>query len=300
MQKYGGGSVHVQIGEHTLRELAQHGYQWRGLIGKGGFSEVHLVERADGKRFACKISGLGKMAEREAGWLKDLCHPLFPAFEAFWCGQESFLVMEYIAGETLEARRRQLGAIEAAEVCRIGLRLTEGLCFLHEEKELLFRDVKPSNIILDGAGGIKLVDAGCICHIGERTSAAGSPGFAAPEQLLAGAVPDESCDVYGLGKTLAYALGGKEHTENRKGGCGEKLDRLLRACTRQEPERRFPDMRSVSRALAGLACEYSGDEAQKRKLCGHRPGDLGDWEAMLLEGNLSVRKNIWKSQYKNA
>lgn len=301
MQKYGGGSVHVQIGEHTLRELAQHGYEWRGLIGKGGFSEVHLVERADGRRFACKISGLGKMAEREAEWLKDLRHPLFPALAAFWCGQESFLVMEYIAGETLEARSRRLGVIEAAEVCRIGLVLAGGLRFLHEEKELLFRDVKPSNIILGDEGRIRLVDAGCICRIGERTTIAGSPGFAAPEQLLAGAVLNESCDVYGLGKTLLYALDRGKHTEKRKDGCAERLDRLLQACTRQEPERRFPDMRSVCRALAGLAGEYTGGmEAQKRKMCGCRPGARGDWEAMLLEGKLSVRKNIWKSQYKNA
>ena len=125
------------------------------------------------------------MLEREAKVLEGLHHPLYPEFYAFWREAEiGILLREYVEGDSLEKVLKQR-RFSASQTVRIGLMLAEGLGYLHELPErLLFRDVKPANVILTQSGGVKLIDLGCVCSMeGETTSRAGSPGFAAPEQL---------------------------------------------------------------------------------------------------------------------
>ena len=106
---------------------------------------------------------------------------------------------------------------------------------------MIFRDVKPQNILLRQDGRVKLLDLGAACRMRQRDSMAGTPGYAAPEQLLPGAPLTPASDVYGVGRTL-QAMAGAD--------CGRKLKNLLARCTRTEPGRRFPDMPSLRDALA--------------------------------------------------
>lgn len=201
--------------------LAGRGLVRRRLLGQGAFSDVYCVEETEsGKRYACKVSARAEMLEREAHVLERLDHPLYPGYGTFWRqGGLGILLREYVEGDSLEAmlRRRHFSA---ARTVQAGLSLAEGLLYLHELPErLLFRDVKPANVILTQSGGIKLIDLGCVCSMeGETTSRAGSPGFAAPEQLNGSAPLTPSCDVYGLGKTLEAMLG--MPAEERRGGSG--------------------------------------------------------------------------------
>ncbi|MCI9336089.1 MAG: protein kinase [Lachnospiraceae bacterium] len=274
--------------------LAGRGYVRRRLLGQGAFSDVYCVEEAEsGRRYACKISARAGMLEREARTLAGLRHPLYPEFAAFWReGELGILLREYVQGDSLEEmlKRRRFSPVQTV---RTGLSLAEGLLYLHELPErLLFRDVKPANVIVTEDGGIKLIDLGCVCSMaGEVASRAGSPGFAPPEQLNGTRLLTPSCDVYGLGKTLEAMLGqerrGRRHTGawqqggQRRigrscpgpgrviwpgGGRGisahprarqraqaqKKLLRILRNCTREEAAERMADMRRVMEAFARI------------------------------------------------
>lgn len=271
--------------------FAGRGFIRRGLLGTGTFSDVYCVEdAADGRRYACKVSMQAEMLEREARVLKRLRHPLYPEFVAFW--REAglgLLLREYVEGHSLEEmlKRRRFSA---GQTVRTGLLLAEGLMYLHRlPEELAFRDVKPANVIVTQDGGVRLIDLGCVCSMAEEvTSRAGSPGFAAPEQLLAGGRLTASCDVYGLGKTLEAMLGegrraGGCRRQDAANGCGialwrrkmlayrrgktglqkagqrwlpfrelrmeQRLRRILKACTEEVVEKRIADMEGVIQEL---------------------------------------------------
>ncbi len=193
------------------RMLKDGGYICREMLGKGAFSEVYRVEDEEGRAYAGKISGNIRLLEREAEAMKSIRHPLFPAFFGFReYGDLGYIVMEHVPGECLETMLKRRGGFSAGQVIRTGMELAEGLLYLHERGQgMLFRDVKPANIIVRQDGRVKLLDLGCICPKGIRTdSRAGTPGFCAPEQLEERSVLKESCDVYGLGRTLETMLGG--------------------------------------------------------------------------------------------
>lgn len=248
--------------------LAGRGYSCLGLLGQGAFSDVYCVEdAAGGGRYACKVSWHGQMLEREAKVLEGLHHPLYPEFYAFWREAEiGILLREYVEGDSLEEVLKQR-RFSASQTVRIGLMLAEGLGYLHELPErLLFRDVKPANIILRPDGGVKLVDFGCVCSMAAQVaSRAGSPGFAAPEQLRGGSALTPACDVYGLGKTLAVMLGDRgrrlQNPEKKRRTLGEwrtgrRLRRVLKACTEEETAQRMADMGEVARQLKQIAVHF--------------------------------------------
>jgi len=130
------------------------------------------------------------------------------------------------------------------------MELAEGLFCLHEGTErLLFRDVKPANSIIQQDGRVRLLDFGCVCTLGEQASSrAGTPGFAAPEQLDGNTILTAACDVYGWGQTMKAMLGAKEPDT----GAGRRFLRFLAACTNADPSERISDMRDVMEALAPL------------------------------------------------
>lgn len=209
--------------------LAGRGYVRRGFLGQGTFSDVYCVEDGSGRLYACKVSEQAEMLEREARAMEGLSHPLFPRYADFWRrGSLGILMREYVPGSCLEellGRRR----FSVEQTVRVGLLLADGLGYLHKlPKRLLFRDVKPANIIIRQDGGVMLIDFGCVCSMEEKvTSRAGSPGFAAPEQLSDGGVLTASCDVYGLGRTLEAMLGGAEGRSRRNPRSGGYRTGLL-------------------------------------------------------------------------
>lgn len=186
--------------------------------------------------------------------------------------------------EEMLARR---GHFTMGQTIRTGLALAEGLQYLHERPErFLFRDVKPSNIMIRQDGSVKLIDFGCVCSRNDRISSrAGTPDYAAPEQLEGYGELTPSCDVYGLGKTLEAMLGegvqfrqncllgGKtalrpqnfrrrKHLMGRQGRIAESMAgrkkrkqivRFLDACTRREAAERIPDMEQARLLLGQFA-----------------------------------------------
>ncbi len=268
--------------------LGKKGYHCGRLLGKGAFSRVYYVEGKDDLVCACKVSENVKLLEREARVMAVLEHPLFPKYFGFW--REAglgFLLGEYVPGCTMEEMLARRGHFTMGQTIRTGLALAEGLQYLHERPErFLFRDVKPSNIMIRQDGSVKLIDFGCVCSRNDRISSrAGTPDYAAPEQLEGYGELTPSCDVYGLGKTLEAMLGegvqfrqncllgGKtalrpqnfrrrKHLMGRQGRIAESMAgrkkrkqivRFLDACTRREAAERIPDMEQARLLLGQFA-----------------------------------------------
>lgn len=257
------------LGELVLR---RRGYLCLGQLGKGAFSRVCLVERGDGGRVcACKISENARILEKEARVMALLEHSLFPEYiDSFREAGLGFLFSEYVAGCSMEEMLGRRGHFTPAQTVRAGIALAEGLRHLHERRErFLFRDVKPSNIMIRQDGKIKLIDLGCACSLEAGVcSRAGTPGFAAPEQLSGEERLTAACDVYGLGRTLEAMLGDAGGRKGKKGSSKTdreeqrryvRLARILKACTQDAASKRIQDM-------GGLLCRLKPLEEENKVL----------------------------------
>ncbi|MCM1046451.1 MAG: serine/threonine protein kinase [Candidatus Gastranaerophilales bacterium] len=256
-----------------LRSLEKRGYTIGRKAGEGAFSQVYCVKRADGLLCAGKISKERLLWGRESAFLQRMCdtgHPLFPRLYESWQEEGNcFLIMEYVSGRGLADWMRDRGRLPLEQALGIGRKLAEGLAFLEEREGLLYRDLKPENIRIDEEGEVKLLDFGCVCLIvGENgrpsikgADRAGTPGYAAPEQLdLKGDVGAYS-DVYAFGRLLHYMLTGddpylppvrKPPIRAYDHSFSFALEELLEDCVRQEGRERPPDMRCVQRRLERL------------------------------------------------
>lgn len=272
-----------RIGVKAEKCLAERGYEVVAPLGEGAFSQVVLIRKINRMEqdlpsvMACKISSQTELALQEADTMKKIAHPLFPEFFGM-CqeGKTVFLMMEYICGSSLEALLGRRGTFSEPHTVRMGLELADGLKYLHElPKPILFRDVKPANILIRQDGRVKMLDLGCACGTGEQASRAGTPEFAAPEQFQSGSSITFACDVYGLGKTLQAMVG-----EN----CDRKLKKVIASCIRERPEERIPDMRSIMADLTAL-----------EEKNGRRQRQFGD----IFRPRIVCEKNIWESVHKN-
>lgn len=269
-----------EIAVEKIEQLARHGHRTIRLLGQGAFSQVLLVQQQETDRlFACKVSDRQDLTHREGRLLEAVDHPLFPRFCDLWEeGKSAFLLMEYVCGSSLEELLRRRGALSQAQTARIGMELAEGLKFLHQLPDpILYRDVKPANVMIRQDGRVKLLDMGCICELRQPDGArAGTPGYAAPEQLEEGGILSFACDVYGLGRTLEVTAGKN---------CDGKLGRVIKACIAEKPEQRIPDMQGVMAALAPLCRTGRNREEFPRQ--------------GFLQPRVTCVKSVWESEYKN-
>ncbi len=288
--------------EQEKRIFARKGYICRGMVGEGAFSRVYCLEDGHTQNvLACKVSRQEDLLEREARIMSKFFHPLFPKYFGMWqeAGQ-AFLLMEYVPGSTVEAFLKRRGSFGMRAAVRIGMELAGGLRTLHENREpYVFRDVKPANCMIRQDGRVKLLDFGCACPMGERgLSRAGTPGFAAPEQLRKDEILTAACDIYGWGKTMESIIGlkeaqplrdaggrlqtakkGRKASAARKGNlCREwkeweewkerkgmeSIRQLLEMCTCGLASGRIPDMRGIIEVLMSLCPEQEDHFRHKR------------------------------------
>lgn len=314
--------------ERDKCSLEREGYIVGQLLGQGAFSKVYSVEeRRTGRRAACKISENIRLLKREEEILKKLRHPLFPEYYGSWREEKTgFLLMEEVSGENLAELIRRGEKLSIYQIAEIGMKLAEGLLYLHESPQvIIFRDVKPENIILGRDGRVKLLDFGCACMPDkDNGTRAGTPGFAAPEQLMEGGGQTHLCDVYGLGRTLQELLWAGERQggmaqlpEGRNGRQGllegsdgtgrfregrwerrdrKRLERLLAACVEMEPSARPADMRVIMAALSHLCAPVMAGgrhRAWNKGWYGKQCSDF--WQKGIL-----CEKNILKSTWKTS
>lgn len=214
-----------------------HGrYQLGELLGSGGFSVVYRARdtREDGRPVAIKQINLqGLSAEeaieatdtfnRELSILSTLSHPQVPRIYDHFSDQDHwYLVLEYIAGRTLESClatwKEQGKQPPLGEILSMGLQLCRVLKYLHSRwPPLIYRDLKPSNIMHTLTGTLYLIDFGIARHFrpgqGRDTQPLGSPGYAAPEQY-GRAQTTPQADIYSLGALLYQLLSGSDPSDS--------------------------------------------------------------------------------------
>ncbi|MCG8349745.1 MAG: protein kinase [Chloroflexales bacterium] len=200
-------------------------YTVLNLIGRGGMGAVYRVQRADDKSiWALKemrpppdvppeeVAENRKLFNQEADLLQKLNHPNLPLIaDHFENDGRPVLVMEFIPGQTLEDRLHEANApLLEQQVIAYGVQLCRVLNYLHmQQPPIIFRDLKPSNIILTPDNVLKLIDFGVARTYKVRKSkdtvAMGSAGYAPPEQYGKGQTNARS-DIYALGATLLHLL----------------------------------------------------------------------------------------------
>ncbi|MDN8587539.1 serine/threonine protein kinase [Paenibacillus sp. 11B] len=202
-------------------------YRIVSILGSGGMSHVYEAEdlKLPGKTWAIKesVTALpyeGSM-ESEAALLTSLRHPRLPQIVDFFVPDEhgyTYLVMEYIEGLTLSDYFKQCrGKIPLEHMTGFVLQLLDVLSYLHSlDPPVIYRDLKPSNIMITPEHEVRLIDFGIArsykAQSVDDTVKLGTAGFAAPEQYGSGQT-DARSDLYGLGALLLYLMTCGAYTE---------------------------------------------------------------------------------------
>ena len=233
----------------------------------------------------------------EARILSRLNHPNLPAFTDFFTeGARHFLVMEFIDGSTLEdLLDRNKGPFSEPRVLGWARQLCDVLEYLHNQQpSVIFRDMKPSNIMLTRSGRIKLIDFGIARLFRNRgsqdTQLLGTPGFAPPEQY-GSAQTDERSDIYSLAMTLFQLLTcsisengfGLTNVHANFPHISSPVARALEKATSLRTEDRYESIVVFRRALLGVgAFQFeNGGEAttpeELAELCAHYSTEAADY-----------------------
>jgi outer membrane protein assembly factor BamB/tRNA A-37 threonylcarbamoyl transferase component Bud32 len=207
--------------------------------------------------------------EREANLLATLNHPSIPRiYDYFSEENRSYLVIEYIHGKDLEAIISENdGFLTEEQVLTWGIELCDVLSFLHNHKPdpIIFRDMKPSNVMIDHNGDVKLVDFGIAktFQFGQKGTMIGTEGYSPPEQYRGEATP--LADLYALGATLHHALSRRdprmeppfsfEERPLRKinPGVSPEVEEVISIALQYNPEDRFPTASEMKDALLAAA-----------------------------------------------
>lgn len=192
-------------------------------IGHGGMSVVYLaMDKHLNKQWAVKEirkKGSGKNDEivvnsllAEANMMKKLDHPALPRIvDIIDNGVTIYVVMDYIEGESLDKILNEYGAQPEELVVNWAKQLCDALSYLHSQKPpIIYRDMKPANVMLKPEGNIKIIDFGIAREYKEQnladTTVLGTKGYAPPEQYSG--QTDPRSDIFALGMTMHHLLTG--------------------------------------------------------------------------------------------
>src|SRR2546425_6334698 len=220
-----------QTGRLPLQSLLQQHYLIIGQAGKGGMGAVYqAVDTQDSnrRRVAIKEVSQGHLNEaelreataqfqHEVAMLSRLSHPNLPRiYDAFNERGRSYLVMDFIDGKTLYQLLKESGnrPLPILQVLDYASQLCDVLAYLHQQRPpIIFRDLKPTNVMVTPNGHVYLIDFGIARFFKEGqeqdTVFLGSPGYAPPEQHGTAQTNPRS-DLYSLGATLHCCLTGKD------------------------------------------------------------------------------------------
>lgn len=210
-------------GQPPERPLQQLGpYRVEGILGQGAAATVYRARRPDGSFVALKVlhraAGsnvhVREAFQREAKIMLKLNHPgIVRALDAGQIDGSFFVALALVNGETVEAllaRQKKLGEAPAIDLC---IQVANALDYLHRQ-QVVHRDVKPSNILLNERSRAILFDFGAAIDLGTEQPTPGevygTPAFLAPEQARGDAVIDGRADLYALGVTLYRMVSGRK------------------------------------------------------------------------------------------
>jgi len=263
--------------ESAAVPLIANRYEVIRTLGQGAFGRTFLARDAEtGREVAIKMLDTQRvdsfkgfeLFEREAAVLRSVRHhgvpEIYDSIRAEWEGRTAaFLVMEYVAGKSLEALIEERHHLDPAEASHILLELLGVLDYLHGRvPPILHRDIKPANIILRLDGFPTLVDFGAVRSAiappgRDGSTIVGTYGYMPYEQHMGQATP--ASDLYALAATFLHLLTGYAPPEfiGAEGRItvpdtlpgGERLQQVLSRMLRLSPAERYQSARDVRQAL---------------------------------------------------
>jgi tRNA A-37 threonylcarbamoyl transferase component Bud32 len=326
----------ASAGRQAVTEVLGDRYEIVGKLGAGAFGEVYEAnDIALGRKVAIKRIRLDAFAEgpeleevkqrfvREAQTAAKLRHPnIVTIHDIAARGSSSFMVMELVEGQTLQALLRQKGRLPLGETLRILGQAASALDFAHAQG-VVHRDVKPANLMIEPSGHVKVMDFGIAKgpssgDITKTGAIMGTPNYMSPEQARGDKV-DGRADLFSLGCILYECLSG------RRPFVGDSLTGILmkilteppppidfgalslpaplgdvvRRALAKDPAERFPSGRALVEAAekaAGLAAEVPPtvvDETRRSAVpaavAAARPAAAAGSESPLAAGGASFR-----------
>ncbi len=259
-------------------------------IGHGGMSVVYLsMDKRLNKQWAVKEirkKGNGKNDEiivnsllAEANLMKRLDHPALPRIvDIIDNGITIYVIMDYIEGESLDKILNEYGAQPEEMVINWAKQLCDALSYLHSQKPpIIYRDMKPANVMLKPEGNVKIIDFGIAREYKEQnladTTVLGTKGYAPPEQYSG--QTDPRSDIFALGMTMHHLLTG---IDPRNGDSyapvrqwnpelSEGIEAIIDKCVQPAAENRYQNCEDLLYDLEHPELITKGfKKKQKRKL----------------------------------
>ncbi len=260
-----------------IGSLVDGKYKILSEIGHGGMSVVYMAinEKAN-KTWAIKEVRKDGVLDFEAvrqglivetDLLKKLRHPNLPSIIDVIENSENFLiVMDYIEGNSLETALKEYGAQPQEDVIEWALQLCDVLGYLHSrEPAIIYRDMKPANVMLKPDGTVMLIDFGTAREYKARnvadTTCLGTIGYAAPEQFGGQGQTDARTDIYCLGTTLYHLVTGCSPDPGSPPDYGLRpireinpalsagLENIIIKCVQKKPDDRYQSCAELTYAL---------------------------------------------------
>ncbi len=249
-------------------------YKILNKVGQGGMSVVYLAmnERAN-KQWAVKevrkdgvldFESVKQGLVAETDILKKLSHPHLPSIIDVIDTADSFIIiMDYVQGNSLDKALKEFGAQSQEDVIEWAKQLCDVLGYLHtRQPSIIYRDMKPANVMLKPDGSISLIDFGTAREHKaaklEDTTCLGTRGYAAPEQYGGMGQTDARTDIYCLGATIYHLVTGMNPSEppyeirpirqidpTLSGG----LEKIILKCTQNDPADRYQSCAELMYAL---------------------------------------------------
>ncbi len=261
------------------------GYRLRRLIGKGGMGKVYeAVHEFTGRKVALKVLDTQFTREetnvtrffQEVRALAKLGFPnIVTLFDAGKAGRRYYFAMELVEGPSLAQYVNRKKKLHEREALLITEKIAQALAFSHA-KNVIHRDVKPENILLDEKNNPKITDFGVVMHrdddhmtLTQEGFMVGSVHFSSPEQVEGARDIDGRSDIYSLGATLYYMLTGRTVYTGRNAeevltkhlvgqwvsprryntSVSRRTVRLLRKMMAKSRDRRYQSMEEVAAAI---------------------------------------------------
>lgn len=271
-----------------IGSLVDGKYKILSVVGRGGMSTVYMAinEKAN-KTWAIKevrkdgvvnFAAVRQSLVTEANILKRLKHPHLPSIVDVIEDSQTFLiVMDYIEGRSLSDTLKEYGAQPQELVIQWAKQLCDVLGYLHTRTPpIIYRDMKPSNIMLKPDGNIMVFDFGTAREFKAKqmkdTICLGTVGYAAPEQFGGMGSTDARTDIYCLGATLYHLVTGKNPSEppyeirpirQINPALSSGLERIIMKCTQRNPDDRYQSAEELLYALSHY--EKIDEEYRKRQ-----------------------------------
>ena len=264
-------------------DILQDRYRIVGSLGAGGFSSVY---QARDMRFpnVTKLCAVKEMVisapdpkireltiqsfEREASMLAMLDHPAIPDVSDYFTEKDrSYLILDLIRGKDLDRWLEERNEPVEQDTCiEWAIQLCDALAHLHNQKPkpIVFRDMKPSNVMLDQHNRIRLIDFGIakIFEGGNKGTMIGTEGYSPPEQYRGVATP--AGDIYALGATLHHLLTNQDprleppftfaerpiHSKNST--VSPTFEAIIMRCLSYDPKERYENATALKEALVSL------------------------------------------------